>query len=81
MHYLVAALMLLGSMLVGCASDEWIHRYKKQEEFVYDYNKCDRQAETMANSGARSVSITPYMRTSLIDQCLMKEGWMKKKKQ
>ena len=80
MRYLAGGLALVTFCVVACSSEEWVHRYKKQDELVYDYNRCERQAETQQNSGVRSVTITPYVFQGLIDQCLQQNGWAKRTK-
>jgi hypothetical protein len=64
----------------GCSSDEWVHRYKKPDELVYDYNNCERKMEVQQNSGAKSVTITPYVLQGMIDECLQRNGWVKRTK-
>jgi hypothetical protein len=81
MRPLVPGFVLLAFCLsYGCASDEWVHRYKKPDELVYDYNNCERQMQVQQNEGARAVSITPYTMQNMIDECLQKNGWMKRTK-
>ena len=64
------------SFTFGCAQ-EWVHGYKKPDELVYDYNKCEREAEARQNTGANAVTITPYVMQGMIDQCLKQNGWVK----
>jgi len=77
----IVLILLLVCIPFGCTSDDWVHRYKKPNELVYDYNSCDRQVDAYQSSGARSVQITPYMRRGMIDKCLQKIGWYKKSEQ
>jgi hypothetical protein len=74
-------ILLLCVAAYGCSSEKWVHRYKKPNELVYDYNSCERQIDSYQSSGARSVQITPYVRRGMIDQCLHKIGWFKKSEQ
>jgi hypothetical protein len=57
-----AVVLVALSVSFGCSSEEWIHRYKKPDELVYDYNSCERQIEALQSSGARTVQITSYVR-------------------
>jgi len=68
--------VLVACFLLGaCSSTEWAHRYKKQEEFLYDYNKCDRAVTEQSNNQA--MPFGAYQQSIRVDQCLQKEGWRK----
>jgi len=62
--------------LSSCSSTEWVHRYKKQDEFESDYRRCDNQASERSNS--QPITLSSYQQDILVDQCLGKEGWAKK---
>jgi len=62
-------------LLVACSSTQWVHRYKKQEEFLYDYNQCDRSVTDQSNTGR--MPLGAYQQDVLVEQCLQKEGWRK----
>ncbi|WP_447978975.1 hypothetical protein [Candidatus Nitrospira bockiana] len=80
-HYRLVLLGLISCLLVvaGCSSTEWVHATKKKEQFVYDYNKCDRQVVNSMSQG-NTVVYTPYVQKSMVDKCLMKEGWVQREK-
>ena len=79
-QWLLALVLVAVSLTFACSSDEWVHRYKKPDELVYDYNTCERQIEALQSSGARTVQITSYVRKTMVDQCLQKSGWLKRTK-
>ena len=62
-------------LLGACSSTQWVHRHKKQEEFLYDYNKCDREVTDQSNSGR--LPLGGYQQDMRVEQCLQKEGWRK----
>lgn len=61
--------------LSSCSSDQWVHRNKKEQEFLYDYNKCDKQVAQRSNT--QMIPLGGYQQSILIEQCLQKEGWRK----
>ena len=76
MRQLLCVSVLVGLFLLGaCASDQWVHRYKKEGEFLSDYNKCDREVADRTN--AQVIALGAYQQSVLLDQCLQKEGWRK----
>ncbi|MER3424705.1 MAG: hypothetical protein C4293_17255 [Nitrospiraceae bacterium] len=83
MATLVRALASIGAVGVlfsaACSSTEWVHPYKKKEQLVYDYNKCENQVFNSQMSGP-TVTYTPYVQKSMVDQCLKKEGWVQREK-
>lgn len=74
------AFFLIGSVWVlpACSSTEWVHPYKKPDQLVYDYNKCERKVFD-SQTATNTVTYTPYVQQSLVDQCLQKEGWVQRK--
>jgi uncharacterized protein YcfL len=68
-------LVLCAFALSSCSSTEWVHRHKKQEEFLYDYNKCDK--EVMERSNTTMITLGDYQQNVQVEQCLQKEGWRK----
>lgn len=68
-----------GLLLAACSSTEWVHPYKKKEQLVYDYNKCENQVFNSQMAGP-TVTYTPYVQKSLVDQCLKKEGWVQRER-
>ena len=76
MRNLLGASALVCVFLLGaCSSDQWVHRYKKEGEFLSDYNKCDREVADRTN--AQVIALGAYQQSVLLDQCLQKEGWRK----
>ncbi len=71
-------LVLCTFALASCSSTEWVHRHKKQEEFTYDYNKCDRQVTNQTNTQA--MPLGGYQLNLRVEKCLEKEGWRKVKR-
>jgi len=61
--------------LSSCSSTEWLHRHKKKEEFLFDYNKCDAQVTQRSNN--TMITLGGYQQDVLVEQCLQKEGWRK----
>ncbi len=69
--------VLAGIFLLGaCSSTEWVHRYKKKEEFVIDYNQCDKEVFNRVN--AQMITPSQLQQQGMMEQCLRKEGWFKK---
>jgi hypothetical protein len=68
-------LSLCAFMLSSCSSDRYVHRHKKAEEFLYDYNKCDQQVNDLSNSGR--MPLGGCQLNLMIEECLQKEGWRK----
>jgi hypothetical protein len=60
----------------ACSSTEWVHRYKKQDEFVYDYNRCEKEGFNAQNTVM--TTLTPYLQAQIMEKCLRKEGWVKR---
>lgn len=76
MRYSTILMCSLVFAVLACSSVKWVHPYKKEDQFVYDYNKCDRmvfQSQTVRPT----VGYTPYVQTSLLEKCLKQEGWVK----
>jgi hypothetical protein len=68
---------LVGVFLLGaCSSTEWVHRYKKKEAFVIDYNQCDREVANRVNS--QMITPSQLQQQGMMEQCLQKQGWVKK---
>jgi hypothetical protein len=68
---------LAGIFLLGaCSSTEWVNRYKKKEEFVIDYNQCDREVADRVNK--QMITPSQLQQQGMIEQCLRKQGWFKK---
>lgn len=59
----------------SCSSDQWVHRYKKEAEFLLDYNKCDKEVTNLSNT--QMIPLGGYQQNILLEQCLQKEGWRK----
>ncbi len=69
----IAVLVLLSA----CSSTEWVHRYKKQDEFVHDYNRCEKEGFNAQNTVM--TNLTPYLQMQITEKCLAREGWVKRK--
>ena len=64
-------------LLEACSSTEWVHRYKKQEEFVIDYNQCDREVADQVNK--QMITPSQLQQGDMMEQCVRKLGWVKKR--
>ncbi len=78
MRHLVS-FFLSASLFVmpACSSTEWVHPYKKKNELVYDYNKCERKVDERQMK-APTVTYTSSVQRGMIDDCLRKEGWVQR---
>lgn len=75
LHGLV--IIFLAVLWVGCSSTKWVHPYKKEEQFTYDYNKCERYFMNAAttNPSVAMAGGNPMMERQRMNRCLQKEGW------
>ena len=64
-------------LLVACSQAEYVHPYKTKEQFLHDYNRCDRAVTNY--SSMSPVPQNVYAQNQMIESCLRKDyGWVKK---
>lgn len=73
-----AVCLAVGCLLLcsACSSEQWIHRYKKQDEFVYDYNRCEKEAFNKQQT--LRMNLSSYAQDQFLERCLRREGWVRK---
>jgi hypothetical protein len=64
-------LLVVGFLLTGCSSTEWVHPNKPSSEFTTDYNKCgmDVSRDPKLQQGSQLLVI------NATERCIQKEGW------
>ncbi|BCA52871.1 hypothetical protein W02_00110 [Nitrospira sp. KM1] len=63
--------LVLGSVMAGCSTTEWVHPNKPSDEYVNDYNKCQNAAlrDPKLQQGSQLLIL------NATERCLQKEGW------
>ena len=64
-------LVVMGFLLTGCASTEWVHPNKPSSEYTNDYNKCEMAAtrDPKLQQGSQLLIL------QATERCVQKEGW------
>lgn len=64
-------LVVMGFLLTGCASTEWVHPNKPSSEYTTDYNKCQQAAsrDPKLQQGSQLLLL------NATERCVQKEGW------
>ena len=64
-------------LLIGCSQAEYVHPYKTKEQFLNDYNRCDRAVTDYGSTAL--IPQNAYAQNQMIENCLRKDyGWVKK---
>ena len=64
-------LVVMGFLLTGCASTEWVHPNKPSSEYTNDYNKC----EMAASRDPKLQQGSQLLLLNATERCVQKEGW------
>ena len=72
----ILLVFLLAIVWSSCSSTRWVHPYKKEEQYTYDYNTCERELLMKMSEGrAASMNQSVLLTQDRINQCLRKQGW------
>ncbi len=73
---ILTAILLSCLSIIGCASTQWVHSYKNEQDFEADKYDCEKTAEqSAANWGSPG---NPFMILNEMKKCLQyKHGWQK----
>ena len=75
MRFLLPAFAAM--LIVACSQDEYVHQYKTKEQFLNDYNRCDRAVTNYSSTAL--IPQNSYAQNQMIENCLRKDyGWVKK---
>lgn len=64
-------MVMVGCIISGCSTTEWVHPNKPSEEFTNDYNKCQNAAvrDPKLQQGSQLLIL------NATERCLQREGW------
>ena len=64
-------LAIVGCMLIGCSTTEWVNPNKPSGEYMSDYNKC----ETAARRDPKLQQGSQLLLLNATERCMQREGW------
>lgn len=64
--------IVVGLVVMGCGSGQWIHPEKPKDEFATDYRECEQRIATdpKMQQGNRFIEVTA------VENCVKKMGWV-----
>lgn len=73
----VLLVVLLATVWASCSSTKWVHPSKKEQQFTYDYNACEREImnRQVTNSGTSSMHSNYSIEQERQAACLRQKGW------
>ncbi len=73
----VLVIVLLATVGSSCSSTRWVHPSKKEQQFTYDYNACEREImnSQVTNPGVSTMYSNVNVERDRVAACLQQKGW------